>query len=161
MMWNHTTNRDMYWLVRHTRAHTDVHGQVHTLADVREAKHLFPFPAFAFAPSTCTQQEQENKSIVGCSVVKTHDQSDDNSHWHVYQQCVMNVHAYMHAQPVRFQTIVCSSTVNELFIALGTGKQSLWDRITLRLTLKLKWPRCQLKITSQFPRNTFNFNTQR
>lgn len=29
--------------------------------------------------------------------------------------------------------------MNELLIALRTGKQSLWDHITLQLTVKLKW----------------------
>lgn len=38
---------------------TYVHGQVHTLTNLRKTKHIFPFPASAFIPSTCRQQKMK------------------------------------------------------------------------------------------------------
>lgn len=158
MMWTHTHTHTqlqllmVYWLT-HTHSHTltYVHGQVHTLTDVREAKHLLPFPAPAFAASTCRHRDgrkwryfrlpsYENTLTM---VMKK------NSDWHLCRQRAANVHAYTHVQPVRFQTIVCSTTVNGLLIALRTGKQSLWDRITLQLTFKLQWPCCHFSVSPE------------
>lgn len=146
--WNHphtTTATD--GVLTHTHTLTYVHGQVHTLTDVREAKHLLPFPASAFTASTCRHGDGGSDGISGSRVMKTRSpwwwrrtQTD------TYDS---NVHVYTRVQPVRFQTIVCSTTVNGLLIALKTGKQSLWDRITLQLTFKLQWPCCHFSISPE------------
>lgn len=46
-------------LARGACARTDAHGQLRTLADVRESKHVSPSSASAFASSTCTHQPSE------------------------------------------------------------------------------------------------------
>lgn len=59
-----------------TRSRTDAHDQLHTLIDLREAKHVSPFPAPAFGPSTCRQQSRAQKLFQAVMFGGHTDQSD-------------------------------------------------------------------------------------
>lgn len=67
----------------HENTLTYVHGQVHTLTDLRKAKHLFPLPASAFTPSTCRRQSRAEKTKLFQAVVlgKHIRQGDDECRW--------------------------------------------------------------------------------
>lgn len=54
---------------------TYVHGQVHTLTNLRKAKHIFPFPASAFTPSTCRQQRMKLlKAVMWTDIHRSDDE---------------------------------------------------------------------------------------
>lgn len=157
MMWNHTHTHTqlqllmVYWLT-HTLTHTHLCSWPGPYTDWCEGSEASP--SISSSCLCCLHLQAQGRRKWRYFRLPSYENTltmvmKKNSDWHLCRQRAANVHAYTHVQPVRFQTIVCSTTVNGLLIALRTGKQSLWDRITLQLTFKLQWPCCRFCISPE------------